>query len=153
MKKIYLLLFFTLLSACSSNEVLKYVSHDPNFTSEKFNDVFVVVNVWGVGAQSNYYQNLVHKLTSEFKKRGIESAGFIYDKHMVNGDEILRQKINIFNPRYILEFQNGNSLFISIKEVSSGDEVWKAFLGKAFISSDTYSKSIIQELEKQKILK
>lgn len=153
MKKIYLLFLFTILSACSSSEVLKHVSKDPNFNGENFNDVFIIVNIWGINSKNNYYHNLINKLTSEFKKRGIDCSGFIYDKNMVNGDEILRQKINIFNPKYIMEFQSGNSLFISIKEIGSGDEVWKAFLGKAFITSDTYSKSIIQEFEKQKILK
>ena len=152
MKKIYLLLFFTIISSCSSI-ILKDISYEPSLNSEKFNDVFIVVNIWGVDSKNKYYQELINKLTFEFKKRGIDSSGFIYDKHMVNGDEILRQKINIFNPKYIMEFQSGISLFVSIKEVDNGNEMWKAFLGKAFISSDTYSQAIIQELEKQKILK
>lgn len=153
MKKICQLLFFFILTSCAPNEILKNVSRDPNFNNENFTEVFIIVNIWGIHSNNEYYQNLISKLNLEFKNKGINSSGFIYDKNMINSDEILQQKINIFNPKYIMEFQAGNKNFISIKELASGDEVWKAFLGKALISSDTFSKSIIQNLEKQKILK
>ena len=129
------------------------MSYEPSLNSEKFNDVFIVVNIWGVDSKNKYYQELINKLTFEFKKRGIDSSGFIYDKHMVNGDEILRQKINIFNPKYIMEFQSGISLFVSIKEVDNGNEMWLEILRKAIISSDPYSHATFQEPEKQKCLK
>ena len=46
------------------------------------------------------------------KKRGIDATAFIYNKNMVNGDEILRQKLSIFNPKYIMEFKSVNDIFI-----------------------------------------
>ena len=83
----------------------------------------------------------------------IDATAFIYNKNMVNGDEILRQKLSIFNPKYIMEFKSVNDIFIVIKEVESEDKIWKAFLRNPYVSSETYTQIIFSELQKHKIIK
>jgi|GEM_PF-5279211 hypothetical protein len=153
MRKLYFFFLLLIITSCSTKNVLVDVSSDPNFNNENFNDVFIIVNIWGVSDEANYYKNLTNHLTAEFKKRGIDATAFIYNKNMVNGDEILRQKLSIFNPKYIMEFKSVNDIFIVIKEVESEDEIWKAFLRNPYVSSETYTQIIFSELQKHKIIK
>lgn len=152
MKKFYLFFIFIIISSCSSN-ILKDISYDNSSNQESFRDVFIIVKSNGFKSQDKYYQSLIDLLSLELKKRGVDASGFVYDEKMINGTEILRQKVESFNPKYIMECRFNNYFSISIKNVETEDEVWKAFLGNPFVGSKKLSQAIIQELTKQKIIK
>lgn len=155
MKKILLLFTIALISLnCAAVNTEEKLIWDANNKIE--NIVFVLENF-------RYYKNAEEYLNgvkSSFDARNIKNEGFNFDERILNVENKLKSRITEVKPKFILTIAlsaiykgNGKSYTIEIFDTEKQKNVWDGyFFGSGFEGPKGFSKNLMNELEKNKII-
>lgn len=155
MRKLLLLFTIALISfnctTVNTNEKLIW-----DATKKIENIVFVLENF-------RYYNNAEEYLTavkSNFDNRNIKNEGFNFDERILNVENKLKARIAEVKPKFILKIAlsaiytgNSKSYTIELFDTEKQKNVWDGyFLGSGFEGPKGFSKNLMKELEKNKII-